>query len=239
VPRWLFAQDRQVYVYTGSLQPILEPKFGQGIQIFLDEECTLAADIAAEDHSVIPDSTVNTGPDGLMPYFYGPATGETVLWARALGQTKSYRLDTVYAERLGALETTLESNAAMLAGPGAPSNLIGEPGDFWLDETAYVLYGPKTGSGWPSTGTSLQGPPGPQGQQGEPGLPGSAPQAYTHDQMVPSDTWVIVHNLGYMPGGVVVVDSAGTNVEGSVSHDSTSQITITFSAAFSGKAYLS
>ncbi len=58
------------------------------------------------------------------------------------------------------------------------------------------------------------------------------------EQQVPSDTWVITHNLAFQPN-VTVVDSGGTTVEGSISYDTVNQITLTFSAAFSGFAYLS
>jgi hypothetical protein len=34
-------------------------------------------------------------------------------------------------------------------------------GDFYLDTTAWVLYGPKASGGWPGSGTSLVGPAGP------------------------------------------------------------------------------
>jgi hypothetical protein len=37
---------------------------------------------------------------------------------------------------------------------------------------------------------------------------------------------------------ITVVDSANTVVQGTVFYDSTTQITLTFSAAFSGQAYL-
>lgn len=62
--------------------------------------------------------------------------------------------------------------------------------------------------------------------------------AYTHTQGTSSATWVINHNLGYNPN-VTVQDSAQTTVEGNVSYTSVSSLTITFSGAFSGKAYLS
>lgn len=39
-------------------------------------------------------------------------------------------------------------------GPGAPGAGIGSPGDWWIDNVAYVLYGPKTTS-WPAAGLSL------------------------------------------------------------------------------------
>lgn len=52
-----------------------------------------------------------------------------------------------------------------------------------------------------------------------------------------SDTWTINHTLNKFPS-VSVVDSAGSVVIGEITYNSTSQITLTFSASFSGKAYL-
>lgn len=60
---------------------------------------------------------------------------------------------------------------------------------------------------------------------------------YEHTQGQASTTWVITHALGGKPS-VTIVDSADTHVFGEVTYNSNSQITITFSAAFSGKAYL-
>lgn len=78
--------------------------------------------------------------------------------------------------------------------------------------------------------TGLQGPPGP---------PSTLDKfAYIHTQNSPSDTWVIDHDLGWNPN-VTVVDSAGTIVEGDIDYVSTNSITLTFSAGFSGTAYLS
>lgn len=62
---------------------------------------------------------------------------------------------------------------------------------------------------------------------------------YTHIQSTPSTTWTVVHNLGYHPGGVSVIDSAGTKVYGDVTHINNNQLVINFSAGFSGKVYLS
>jgi hypothetical protein len=85
-----------------------------------------------------------------------------------------------------------------------------------------------------------QGPPGNDGAPGEPGQPGppGAGSFHTHNQVGVSDTWVIVHNLGYHPN-VTTVDSGGTEVIGDVTYDSISQVTVRFSSAFSGKAHLS
>ncbi|NDB57903.1 hypothetical protein EB001_05610 [bacterium] len=77
---------------------------------------------------------------------------------------------------------------------------------------------------------------GPTGPTGPAGVSGGN---YTHIQSAPSTTWTVVHNLGYHPGGVSVIDSAGTKVYGDVTHTSVNQLVINFSAGFSGKAYLS
>ena len=61
--------------------------------------------------------------------------------------------------------------------------------------------------------------------------------AYVHNQLAPSTMWTIEHNLGKHPS-VAVVDSGGNVVYGSVSYDSENQLTVLFSAPFSGKAYL-
>lgn len=64
-------------------------------------------------------------------------------------------------------------------------------------------------------------------------------QNYVHDQMTPSNFWIVDHNLGFKPGGVHVSDSSGSDVEGEVSHVSINQLTIEFASAFSGQAIVS
>lgn len=56
-------------------------------------------------------------------------------------------------------------------------------------------------------------------------------------QSSPSTEWVIGHTLGGRPS-ITVVDSAGTVVIGEVKYDSNTQVTVSFTAAFSGYAYL-
>lgn len=82
------------------------------------------------------------------------------------------------------------------------------------------------------------GPAGPEGPQGPPGVTGAAASGTVFVQGVPDDVWTITHGLGYFPN-VTVVDSTGSEVEGEVKYQSISVIILTFSAAFSGKAYLS
>ena len=61
--------------------------------------------------------------------------------------------------------------------------------------------------------------------------------SFVHNESPASDMWTITHNLGKYPS-VTIVDSANDEVEGNVNHISINQLTITFSAAFSGKAFL-
>lgn len=64
----------------------------------------------------------------------------------------------------------------VLNGSGAPTDAVGAVGDFYLDTSSSMLYGPKTDSGW-GTGTSLIGPAGPTGPAGAAGQDGADGQA--------------------------------------------------------------
>lgn len=52
-----------------------------------------------------------------------------------------------------------------------------------------------------------------------------------------STDWVITHTLGGKPS-ITIVDSADTVVIGEVKYDSNTQVTVSFTSAFSGFAYL-
>ena len=60
---------------------------------------------------------------------------------------------------------------------------------------------------------------------------------HVHTQGTPSSTWTINHTLGGYPS-VSIVDSARTLVFGEVTYQSTTQVVVNFSTAFSGFAYL-
>ena len=60
---------------------------------------------------------------------------------------------------------------------------------------------------------------------------------YIHHQDIPSTTWSIPHNLGGYPA-VAVVDSANRVGFGEVTYIDVNNLTVTFSAGFSGRAYL-
>ena len=57
------------------------------------------------------------------------------------------------------------------------------------------------------------------------------------EQNSASTLWTVIHNLEKKPS-VIVIDSAGTEVIGHTQYISDTELTITFSAAFKGKAIL-
>ena len=56
-------------------------------------------------------------------------------------------------------------------------------------------------------------------------------------QGVPATTWNIQHNLGKFPS-ITVIDTGNTVVVGEYNYTSNTNVILTFSAAFAGKAYL-
>jgi hypothetical protein len=65
------------------------------------------------------------------------------------------------------------------------------------------------------------------------------PRSYRHEQVEPADEWIIEHDLGYRPAGVIVVDSAGTMVEGAITENTETTTVLAFEAPFAGVADLS
>jgi len=60
---------------------------------------------------------------------------------------------------------------------------------------------------------------------------------FIFDQVAASTTWNIQHNLGKFPS-ITVIDTANTVVTGEYTYIDNNNVTLTFSAAFAGKAYL-
>jgi hypothetical protein len=102
-----------------------------------------------------------------------------------------------------------------------------------------VIVSPPVGSTSANTvvdvGAATTGPQGPAGPAGAAGASGGF---FTFTQASPASTWTISHGLGYRPN-ISVVDSAGSQVEGNAVWTDINNLTITFSGAFSGVAYLS
>lgn len=147
--------------------------------------------------------------------------------------------------------------STFLTGAGPPNAGIGEPGDFYIDTTNDIIYGPKTAGGsWPVAmdpeggggGTSINevyiGTTAPSDPAVELWYDtdaigsGAGELGYVHQQSTVSAVWTIVHPLDFLPN-VTVTDSAGDQVEGDVRYIGMTTVQLTFSSPFAGVAYLS
>lgn len=113
------------------------------------------------------------------------------------------------------------SGSQILTGVGSPSNALGANGDIYIDTDTGEFWGPKSGGSWGA----------------DPFFQTGLPTRYVHSQPTASATWTITHGLNAYPA-VMVVDTASTVVIGEVSYLSTSQVEVSFTAPFSGFAYL-
>lgn len=100
------------------------------------------------------------------------------------------------------------------------------------EEAVSVLEVGTQGPTGPQGDTGATGATGPQGPQGD---PGSGDLTYSQAFTVASSV-TVTHNLGKYPS-VMVIDSAGDEVEGAVEHTSANELVVTFAAAFSGTVY--
>lgn len=64
------------------------------------------------------------------------------------------------------------NGSAILSGTGAPASTLGKDGDYYIDNSTSVFYGPKTGSSW-NTSVNLRGEDGSNGQNGQNGSNGA------------------------------------------------------------------
>jgi len=61
-----------------------------------------------------------------------------------------------------------QDGSRILSGTSVPSSSVGDIGDYYWNASGYLLYGPKSASGWGS-GVALRGPKGDKGDKGDPG----------------------------------------------------------------------
>lgn len=62
-------------------------------------------------------------------------------------------------------------------------------------------------------------------------------KSYTHNQISPANIWTITHNLNKYPA-ITITDSSGNVVVGDTNYESVDKVTLSFTAAFAGKAFL-
>lgn len=61
---------------------------------------------------------------------------------------------------------------------------------------------------------------------------------YTHNQVNPSNSWAVNHNMQYRPN-LTCYDTAGTEIRGEILHTDNNNLQINFSAITGGIGYLS
>lgn len=135
------------------------------------------------------------------------------------------------------VETPMLAEVRAEIGPGnvaqvsVPRSLLGRHFELSLVDSAGQSHLVATGSF--SAGTTTD----PQDFTYSPDNDSQVFQTYVHSQDSASDTWTIEHGLGRWPS-VHVVDSAGTEVQGGVQFINENQVELTFSAPFSGRAFI-
>lgn len=119
------------------------------------------------------------------------------------------------------------------AGPVGPTGPKGDKGDPGVagPQGATGPQGLKGDTGNPGAA----GAPGAVGPQGIQGPQGPSSSSYVHAQSAASDTWVVNHNLGFMPS-VELFNSGSVVFEGSIIHTDVNQFTVYLSTAISGIA---
>ena len=101
-----------------------------------------------------------------------------------------------------------------------------------LNPTAYIEV--DLGRIGPPGAVGAAGPIGPVGPEGS-----ASTEPYEHIQSTPSTVWTIVHNFGYYPGGITLVDSSKRVFMAEVSYVDTVVLIVTIAGAQSGFAYVS
>lgn len=102
-----------------------------------------------------------------------------------------------------------EAPNTILSGASEPSVLIGKIGDFFINASSNLIYGPKTVSGWPNA-ISLIGPRGPAGETGPTGPAGSSSSSSSNT--VRSGTGAPTNSTG--SDGDFYIDTSANKIHG-------------------------
>lgn len=108
----------------------------------------------------------------------------------------------------GAAGSNGTNGTSVLNGSGVPSSGTGNNGDFYLDNTAHAIYGPKSGGVWGSA-TSIIGPTGTTGSTGSTGATG---QGYTWRGTWSSVTAYAAYDSVIYSGSSYVAVASSTNI---------------------------
>lgn len=173
--------------------------------------------------SVEPESLVHTGPGAPIDFqtghdgdFYIDSAAKKIFGPRLAGVWGAG------SAMVGEVGPVGKTGSALISGMGNPDSQTGVIGDFYLDITARVIFGPKSErSGW-GAGSSITGPQGASGAQGPQGVPGAtgatgAPGGFgAHGSFYDTTTVTLVQNIATaIPLGVTQFASRVSIVDGS------------------------
>ena len=116
---------------------------------------------------------------------------------------------------------TILVGSSFYTGPNNPTNDLGNNRDSFLNYTTSIIY-TKISGVWSDPQLIVQ-----------PSL-----YSFTYERQIPSNVWVINHNLRFRPA-VTVIDYGDNNIECDIEHIDENQLELRFSDQISGYAYLS
>lgn len=124
---------------------------------------------------LVPDSLVHTGTASPADFltghdgdFYIDVLGKKIYGPRIAGVWGAG------ISMIGERGPVGKTGASLISGNSAPDPLVGVVGDFYLDVTAKIIYGPKNERTIWGVGTSISGATGAQGSTGSTGAQGPA-----------------------------------------------------------------
>lgn len=104
-----------------------------------------------------------------------------------------------------------EAGNTILSGTSAPGDSLGQLGDFFINSSSNLIYGPKTAAGWPN-GVSLVGPAGAAGATGATGAPGPAGNDGTAGNTLRSGSGTPASSTG--SNGDFYIDTSANKIHG-------------------------
>lgn len=183
-----------------------------------------------------PESLVHTGTGAPIDFqtghdgdFYIDASAKKIYGPRLAGVWGAG------SAMIGEVGPIGKTGSALISGVTAPDSQTGFVGDFYLDITSKIIYGPKSDrAGW-GVGSSITGPQGPAGSQGPTGATGAAgaPGGFgAYGSFYDTTTVTLLQNVATaIPLGVTQFANGVSIADGSkISFSKTGKFNITFSS---------
>jgi hypothetical protein len=153
--------DGDFYIDTtpGAIK-IFGPKtsgtWGSGTSLVGTAGSTGSTGTAGTNGKSVLNGTAAPTTEGVDGDFYLRTSNSTLYGPKASGAWPGSPVSLVGPTgSTGSTGSNGTNGKTVLSGSGAPSG--GADGDFWIDTTAKVIYGPKASGTWPGSGTSMVG----------------------------------------------------------------------------------